>query len=81
MTPRVIIKEFTNRFWEVAEITVINSDGVKEWIDVNKFYEVDKNWIYVFDTAGGQGTGYSKGKLLRKIDISNYELITFQTNG
>ncbi len=63
------IKEYKNRFWQVAEVY---KNGVKI-ADVNKFYEVTTDWILIYDTVGGSGTGWKKGTLLQKIFIGDSE--------
>lgn len=73
---KITIKEKKQNFWNVAEVFKNN----EHMATVNKFYEVDKDWIYIYDTLGGSGTGWSKGQLLKKISITNceFEIITSQ---
>lgn len=66
---KVILKAFKQRFWEVAE--VYKND--KKIADINKFYEVNDQWILIYDTVGGQGTGFRKGGLIKKIFIGDCE--------
>ena len=68
-----ILFKFPNRFWDVAELIHVHDGRIIEAININKFYEVDSNWFYIYDTVGGQGTGYKKGELLRKICIAGCE--------
>jgi adenine specific DNA methylase Mod len=63
------IKEYNQRFWQVAEVF---KNG-KKIADINKFYDVTTDWIIIYDTVGGSGTGYSKGDILNKIFIGNAE--------
>ena len=37
------------------------------------FYEAEGEWIRIFDSIGGSGTGYFKGELLKKIFIGDSE--------
>jgi len=63
------IKEYKQRFWQVAEVF---KNG-KKIADINKFYDVTKDWIIIYDTVGGSGTGWNKGEILNKIFIGNAE--------
>ncbi len=66
---RYLIKEYKQRFWQVAEVFK-NGNKIA---DVNKFYDVTQEWITIYDTIGGSGTGWSKGSVLTKIFIGNAE--------
>ncbi len=73
---KILITKYPNRFWQVAKIEKFRDDNLVETIMVNRFMEVNEDWVLVFDTVGGSGTGYSKGELLRKISTSNSEVST-----
>ena len=76
MKATVKIIEYPNRFWHTADIKIINHGGcLRELIEVNRYYDVDKDWIYIYDTCGGHDN-IKRGRLLRKINISGYELET-----
>ena len=66
---KYLIKEYKQRFWQVAEVFK-NGNKIT---DVNKFYDVTHEWITIYDTAGGSGTGWSKGEILAKIFIGDSE--------
>ena len=66
---RIELRHYLNRFWHVAEVY----KNTHKIADINKFYEVDKDWILVFSCVGGSGTGWSKGELIQKIFIGNAE--------
>jgi hypothetical protein len=66
---KYLIKEYKQRFWNVAEVF---KNGNKILV-VNKFYEVTTDWIFIYDTIGGSGTGYSKGDIVAKIFIGDSE--------
>jgi hypothetical protein len=65
---KVIIKEYTNRFWQVAEVY---KDG-KLIAKINRFYKVDENWIYIYGAVGGHDY-HSQGELEEKIYIGDCE--------
>jgi len=54
-----------NQFWDIGEVF---RDGIKI-ATINKFYEVDKQSIYIYETIGGSGTGYNKGNIKEIIPI------------
>ncbi|MCK5614036.1 hypothetical protein KAR91_69880 [Candidatus Pacearchaeota archaeon] len=60
---------YKNRFWCVGELKC-NDD--REW-KINRFWEVDKEWFYIFDTAGSSGSGFTEGALIEKIYIGDAE--------
>ena len=61
----VTLRVYKNRVWQVAEVY---ENGVL--VDtINLFYKVDDNYIYIYETDGGSGTGYRPGNLLRKISL------------
>ena len=66
---KFILKEYPRRFWQIAEVF---KNGFKI-ADINKFYEVTSEWIFIYSTKGGTGTGWSKGELIRKIFIGESE--------
>lgn len=65
------IKEYVQRFWNKAEVF---KNGIKI-ADINKYYDVTADWIIIYDTNGGSGTGFSKGDILLKIFIGNAEFL------
>lgn len=67
---KVLIKEYKNRFWDVAEI--FKND--KKIATVNLFFSVKDDWIFIYNTAGGSGYGYKQGDLIEKIYIGDCEL-------
>ena len=69
MKDKIVLKEFKRRFWMVAEVW----KNDKKIADINRFYKVTDEWIFIYDTIGGQGTGYKKGDLLEKIFIGDCE--------
>lgn len=66
---KVILKINDNRFWSKGEVF---KNGVLI-AKINRHYEVDENFIYIYDSVGGSGTGWVKGELLEKINIANCE--------
>jgi hypothetical protein len=66
---KIILKVFKQRCWDVAKVWKNN----KEIATINRFYHIDEKWIYIYDTVGGQGTGYHKGDLVNKIYIGDCE--------
>jgi len=63
---------YPNRFWGIAEVF---KDG-RKIASINKFYDIDKDWIIIYETTGGQGIGYFKGNIITKIFIGDCELKT-----
>ena len=74
-----VLKKYKGVVWGVAELFVCEGDPESSLftslIKINLFYEVDSNWFSVYDTIGGTGTGWRKGELIRKINISDGEYI------
>lgn len=67
---KITIKEYPQNFWGVASIF---KNGQKI-ADVNKFYDVSADWILIYSTVGGTGTGWRKCDIERKIYIGDCEL-------
>ncbi len=61
-----------DNYWQVADVL---KDGEKI-TTINCFYEVDKDWILIYETLGGSGYGYRKGKVIEKIFIGDSEFKT-----
>jgi len=66
---QLVLRSYPRRFWNVAEVL---KNGVKV-ADINKYYEVTPEWIFIYGTIGGTGTGWSQGELVRKIFIGESE--------
>ncbi len=60
---------YMNRVWSVGEL---KCDDGREW-RINKFWEVDKDWFYIFEACSGSGIEYTPGTLLHKIYIGDSE--------
>lgn len=73
----ITVKTFANRCFDVAEIW----KNDKKISTVNKFYEVTKDWIIIYETNGGCGYGYQKGNVIEKIYIGDSELKLERNNG
>lgn len=67
---KFLVKKYTHNFWQVAEVF---KNGIKI-ATVNKFYDITPDWITIYDTIGGSGTGWRKGDVINKIFIGNAEL-------
>ena len=72
MISTIRILKKPSQYWDAVTIL---KDG-KVICNVNMFYEVTPEWIYVYETSGGSGIGWFKGELKRKIFIGDCELIT-----
>jgi hypothetical protein len=66
---KVVLKIDESKFWSKGQ--VFKNDILIA--EINRHYEVDENFIYIYDSAGGSGTGWVKGELQEKINISNCE--------
>jgi len=66
---KIWIEEYRCNFWRVAKVF---RNG-KEIETINRFFSVDEEWIYIYKTVGGTGTGFSRGDLIRKIFIGDCE--------
>jgi hypothetical protein len=66
---KVVLKIRPNRFWSIGQ--VYKNDVLIA--EINRHYEVDENFIHIYDTEGGSGTGFVKGELKEKISIANCE--------
>lgn len=69
---------YPRRFWHKADLEISIDNNIVEIIAVNRFYEINNDFFTIFDTVGGQGTGYNKGNILRKINISECEFETIK---
>lgn len=68
-----VLEWHENQFWLQGELKqFINDKLIKKW-DINNYYSVGGNYFYIYDTVGGSGTGFRRGEILHKIDISNAE--------
>lgn len=73
---KIILKVFKQRFWEIAEVWKDN----KKIANINRFYEINDQWIMIYKTIGGQGTGFNKGNLINKIFIGDCEFEEMECN-
>lgn len=73
MRKKFVLHTYPNRFWNQAELMLYEDDTLKLRYRINNFYEVDKDWFYIFDTTGGSGIGFKKGKMIEKIYIGDGE--------
>jgi len=64
-----VVKHFTNKCWEVAEVWK-NGEKIAT---ANLFYDVTQDWIIIYSTAGGSGIGWKKGDIIEKIYIGDSE--------
>lgn len=65
---KVVLEINDNVFWNIGKVY---KNG-KLIANINKFYEVTKDFIYIYDTAGGSDS-IKKGELIRKIYIGDCE--------
>jgi hypothetical protein len=73
---KIILKKYLNHYWSVADLEIYKNDKLEKVININKFYEINENYINIYETIGGSGVGYKKGDLLQKIEIDcNFETI------
>lgn len=73
---KYILKHYTNRCWSVGEIYK-NSEL---YANINLYYDVTPEFILIYETEGGTGTGFRKGDIKRKIYIGNSEFEKIETN-
>ena len=73
---KFLIKVYAENVWQVAEVF---KNGLKI-ATINKFYSVTPEWIIIYDTIGGSGTGWRKGDIITKIFIGNAEFSTEYCN-
>ncbi len=69
MDKKIVLKLFPNKMWSVALVEIYNDNVLNKTININKFYEVNDDYIIIYDTIGGSGTGFTKGDVLHKIKI------------
>lgn len=69
---KFVLKVYPRRFWEVAEVF---KNDVKI-ASINRFYDVTPEWITIYETTGGSGSGFKKGDVISKIFIGNAEFET-----
>ena len=80
MDKKIILKTFPNKMWRVAIVEIYNNDVLEKTINISRFYEVNDDYIIIYDTIGGSGTGYRKGDVLHKIKI-DCDFETMQIRG
>jgi len=66
---KIILEEFPNRWHDCAEVW---KNGSKIHTIKSYYYEVDEQWIYEYERAGGSDSAH-KGTLLKKIFIGDCE--------
>jgi hypothetical protein len=76
----VTLTVFPNRFWHKADLNIKYDKSRSETIQINKFYDISPEWIYIYDTEGGTGTGFTKGNLIQKVFIGDAEFRTISNN-
>jgi len=76
MNKKVVLIKHINQFWNTADIEIYVNDKLTETVNVNKFYDINPDWIIIYDTVGGSGTGWNKGNIIRKIYIGDAEFET-----
>ena len=75
----VTIITFPQRSWSVAWIKIETTTGnctMYECLRVNKFFKVTDDCILIYDTVGGEGTGYQPGQVLARINIIGADVRT-----
>lgn len=60
-----------DRYWCVADAY---KDGV-HIAKINKYYDFDKDFLYIYGEHGDSGSGYRKGDLKQKIYIGDCEIV------
>lgn len=66
---KITLKEYRQRCWQVAEVF---KNDVKI-ATVNRFYDVNADWIIIYETVGGSGYGYKPGNVIQRIYIGASE--------
>ena len=70
---KAILIEYPDHYWHVADFFVLNHGRVERTERINKFFKVDENWMVIYETVGGSGTGFSAGEMNCRINISDCE--------
>lgn len=71
MKHRFVLTWANNQFWEKGLLREYENGKVINRWRINCFYSFDGQNFLIYDTAGGQGTGYRKGEILHRINIGN----------
>jgi len=75
----VTIIKFPQRYWEVARIKIETTTGnctMYECLRVNRFFDVKDDCILIYETVGGQGTGYQPGQVIHRVNIIGADVRT-----
>ena len=67
----ITLVEYKKRFWCIGEVFK-NGNKIA---DINKFYDVTKDWITIYDTAGNDASGFSKGNVINKISYLLFDAV------
>ena len=70
-----IVKKSYRQVWNKTKI-VVEDDSTKNEFEVNMFHDISPEWITIYDTEGGTGTGFYKGDILHRIYIGDAEITT-----
>jgi len=73
---KIIIIEHKQRSWNIYDVQIMEGGKIIEQFIVSKFYEITAKWFIIYQAVGVPGTGYKKGKINRRINISKMEIET-----
>lgn len=76
MNRKVVLFLAERAYWCVGLVGVYVDCKLKSMHKINKFYKVTDDYIYIYDTIGGSGTGWREGDLKEKIKLLDSEFET-----
>ena len=69
MNKKIILETYKNNFWNIGTVKIYYNNNLSKSIKINKFHDVIDDYIIIYETNGGLGTGFRKGDILHKIKI------------
>jgi hypothetical protein len=76
MNKKVVLFLCERCYWCVGIVGIYVDCKIKSMHKINKFYKVSDDFIYIYHTIGGSGTGWREGDLKEKIKLTDSEFET-----
>jgi hypothetical protein len=74
---KIILRKYTRYYWGNADVEIYDEAGtLTRTIEVNQFHDVKDDFIFIYETVGGSGTGYNPGPIQHKISLKDFEFET-----
>lgn len=70
---KYILIEYPQHFWGCFDLEEYIDGVLNRIIELNKYCEVNGDFIIEYDAEGGSGIGWKKGEVIKKISIKGAE--------